>query len=296
MMKKQFLKLTMALVALPVLFSLTSCDKDSDAKNTTPATELGKATISGVITGNLDLTNSVANEGIAGVTVTVWINNNDLINNYTSWWAGQAAEGYRTYTAVTDADGKYSVSVDVGSKPVEIRTLYPAIVRANQKNELGGTTEVDLFIQNNPNWITLYKGQVYNQNINYRSDNQPEMGKMTLKGDLKFRNDMCVSGDAQFAVVPSTTKLLIQYNNDYGQSRQLTIPVDANGKYEFSIESVNNNVNFNVRGISFSADRKSNPGSGCETQNNYTYQLFGGGSQNENINKNEVKVRDYNFQ
>lgn len=292
-MKKQFLKLTMALVALPVLFSLTSCDKDSDAKNTTPATELGKATITGKITGNLDLTNSVANEGIAGVTVTVWINTQDLINNQTSSWN---YDGYRTYTAVTDNDGVYTVTVDAGSKPVEIRTLYPSIVRANQKNELGATSEVDFFIQNNPNWVSLYKGQVYNQNITYRSDNQPEMGKMTLKGEVKFRNDLCVSGDAQYSAAPATTKLLIEYNNDYGQYRQLTVPVDATGKYEFSVESISNNKGFTIRGIAFSADRKSNPGSGCETQSNYPYQLFFGGSQYEAINKNEVRVRDYNFQ
>lgn len=287
----------MAIFALPVLFSLTSCDKDSDTKNTTPVTELGKATIKGNIAGDLDLTNGTLTEGMEGIAVTMVINNQDLVSNYTQWWWGNISSGYRTYTATTDAQGNYTAEVEVGSKPVNIQVYTPYIVNANQKNELGSTNSAT-FYNNSGSQIGLYlyKGQTYTQNYEYRSNITPEMGKMTLKGDVRFRNDLCVSGDAQFAPVPANTKLLIEYSDDWGRYKQITVPVDATGKYELAIESYSNNKGFWVRGVQFSADRKTNPGSGCTTFNNYPYTLFGGGQAYVGIKKGEVTVRNYDYQ
>jgi hypothetical protein len=296
-MKKQFLKLTLALVALPVLFSLTSCDKDSDTKNTTPATELGKATIKGNIAGDLDLTNGTLTEAIEGVTVTLVINTQDLVSNYTTWHWGGINNSYRTYTATTDAQGNYTAEVEVGSKAVSIQVYTPYIVNASQKNELGQSSNAT-FYNNTGSQIglNLYKGQTYTQNFEYRSNVTPETGKMTLKGDVRFRNDYCLAGDAQYAIVPANTKLLIEWSDDWGRYKQVTVPVDAAGKYEFAVESYSNNKGFYVRGVQFSADRKTPSGMGCATANNYNYTLFGGGQSYVGINKAEVAVRNYDFQ
>jgi hypothetical protein len=295
-MKQQILKSAMAFIALPVLFSLSSCDKDSDTKNTTPVTELGKVTVKGNISGDLDLNNGTLSEGMEGITVTVVINNQDLINNYTIWYWGNVANGYRTYSATTDALGNYSVDVEAGSKPLNA-TIYTAyLVNANQKNELGVSSSKTFYNNTGSSiGLNLFKGQSYTQNFEYRSNITPEVGTMSIKGDVRFRNDLCVVGDAQYSQAPANTKLLVEWNDDWGRNKQVTLNVDANGKYEFACESYSNSKGFYIRGVQFNADRKTNPGMGC-TPSNYTYTLFGGGSAYTPVNKGEIAVRNYDFQ
>lgn len=295
-MKKQFFKSAMALLALPVLFSLTSCEKDSDTQNTTPVTELGKATIKGNIAADLDLTNGTATESLEGITVTVVINNQDLVNNYTTWYWGNISNGYRTYSATTDASGNYTVEVEAATKAVNATVYTPYLVNANQKNELGATSSKTFYNSTGSSFnLSLFKGQSYTQNFEYRSNITPESGMMTIKGDVRFRDDICAVGDAQYSPAPANTKLLIEWNDDWGRNKQVTVNTDASGKYQFSIESYTNNKGFYIRGIQFNADRNANMGMGC-TLNSYNYTLFGGGSTYVSVNKGETAVRNYDFQ
>jgi phosphatidate phosphatase APP1 len=121
-MKKQILKLTMVLV-LPLMLINQSCKKESEDTKSTNVT-MGSATITGRITGDIILNNGLK-EGIAGIKITGRINTADLITTGSVATAGLT----RTYEATTDANGNYTLTVDVNSKPVVVTLdIYPSLM------------------------------------------------------------------------------------------------------------------------------------------------------------------------
>lgn len=289
----------MAATALFALFAVQSC-KESTDENTSPKTDLGKATIKGNIIADLDLTNA-QKEAMAGVTVTFYLNTQDLISNYNYYYYSgnyyNYFNGYRSYSGVTDQDGNYSVDIEVGTKGVNVTMAIPELVNGNQKQENGSTISTQFQkMTYTGNSVYLVRNQVYTQNVEYRGNINPEIGTMTISGDVRYRNDLCATGTDQYATVPANTKLLVQWYDDYGRNKQLSVNVDATGKYTFTTESVSNNRYFYISGVQFNGSRKTPNGMNCDTNNNYTYTLFGGGSTTVYVNKGETAVRNYDFQ
>jgi hypothetical protein len=115
---------------------------------------------------------------------------------------------------------------------------------------------------------------------------------------VKFRIDLCkgVSAalDSQANIIPTNTILVVTWNDDNLNERELEVTVGANGKYEFMVETQNASKALTIKGRKFYAERKSpNPSDSCITEINYGYTLP---TQNVTINKNEPEVRNYTFQ
>lgn len=291
-MKKQLFKISM-LLALPVLLLTQSCKKDSE-ENKSTSVAMGTATITGRITADMILNNGTK-EGVAGIKVTGRINTADLITTGNVATAGLT----RTYEATTDANGNYTLTVDVNSKPVGVTLDIPASFNAEQTLE-NGVKKQTLFTRNNavPATITLTRSQVATQNADYDYEVSPLLGTVKLSGEVFFRNDLCkgVSAalDSQINIVPANTLLVVTWNDDNADPREIEVSVGANGKYEFMVETKNANKVLTIKGRKFYADRKSpNINDSCITEKNYGYTLP---TQNVSINKNESEVRNYTFQ
>ncbi len=291
-MKKQFFKSAMVL-ALPFLLFTQSCKKDNE-ENKTSNVVMGSATITGRITADMILNNGTK-EGVAGIKITGRINTADLITT------GNVAAGglTRTYEATTDANGNYTLTVEVNSKPVGVTLDIPASFNAEQTLE-NGVKKQTLFTRNNaiPATINLTRSQVATQNADYDYEVSPLLGTVKLSGEVFFRNDLCkgVSAalDSQINIVPANTLLVVTWNDDNADPREIEVSVGANGKYEFMVETKNANKVLTIKGRKFYADRKSpNINDSCITEKNYGYTLP---AQNVSINKNESEVRNYTFQ
>jgi len=290
-MKKQFQKLTMVLV-LPLMLINQSCKKESEDTKSTNVT-MGSAIITGRITGDIILNNGLK-EGISGIKITGRINTADLITTGSVATAGLT----RTYEATTDANGNYTLTVDVNSKPVVVTLDIPASFNAEQTLE-NGVKKQTLFTRNNAiAAITLTRSQVFTQNADYSYDVSPLLGTVKLSGEVKFRNDLCkgISSalDSQVNIVPTNTILVFTWNDDNSTSREMEVNVGATGKYEFMIETKNSGKQLSVKGRKFYADRKSpNFNDSCITEKNYGFILP---PQNIQINKNESEVRNFTFE
>jgi len=116
-MKNKLKFIATLMLASVVVLSLNSCKKKDEAAEVVP---LGKATISGKLTANLDYTIS-GEENVAGVTVLVRINTYDLVTSPNE----DANYPDKIYSAVTDANGNYSIDIEVGSQEVYARVVFP---------------------------------------------------------------------------------------------------------------------------------------------------------------------------
>jgi hypothetical protein len=289
-MKKQFLQITIALALQFVM--LQSCKKDSEETKATVA--MGSATITGRITADMILNNGTR-EGVSGIKVIGRINTADLITTGTVATAGLT----RTYEATTDADGNYTLTVEVNSKPVGVTLDIPASFNAEQTLE-NGTKKQTVFTRNTviPGTITVNRSQTVTQNADYDYAINAILGTVKLSGEVKFRNDLCkgisAALDSQVNIVPTNTILVVTWNDDNFNSRELEVAVGTNGKYEFMVETQNASKALTIRGRKFYADRKSpNPSDSCITAKDYGYTLP---TQNVTINKNESEVRNFTFQ
>jgi hypothetical protein len=108
MKRKMFSIMAIAAIAL------TSCKKEEPASN-----ELGEATIEGTIMADLNLDNNVL-EPVVGMQVTVIVN--------TQNWDQTPVAGYdyekRTYTATTDAAGKYTLTIPATAEAYTVTVEY----------------------------------------------------------------------------------------------------------------------------------------------------------------------------
>lgn len=291
-MKKQFLKITM-LLALPFVFALQSCSEEEEESKNTATVSMGSATITGRITADLILNNG-QKEGVQGVKVVARINTSDLITTGNVNAAGLT----RAYEAVTNANGEYTLTVEANSRPVNVSLEIPQTFNQTQTLE-NGTTRPTVFNRTTfvPTPVTITRGQVYTQNADYNYNIPSEIGTIKISGEVFYRNNLCkgisVELDSQIAVVPANTALVITWNDDNGNARESVVNVDANGKYEFTIETANANKTITIRGRKFYADRNDIDGNGdCVTETGYGYTRP---SFNVNINKNEEEKREIEF-
>lgn len=151
-MKK--LSIFVFLVAASLL--ITSCEKEEES---TP-TPMDKATVTGFVYADLDLTETGAEYAPAGTKITLWVNTQD--------YALDPIPGYtypRKYfeTTVND-EGKYTVSVDVGNKPVTVNLEPGDFWYDQQINDT--VTEIKKY-SCIPTTVDVISGQTKIHNINF---------------------------------------------------------------------------------------------------------------------------------
>ncbi len=279
------------LSALPLVISLQSCKKDEETANKATVS-MGSAVIKGRVTADLTLGNA-QKEGVAGIKVTGRISTADLVTNV----SGGVTYATRTYEAITDNDGNYTLTVDANTKTVAVTYDAPMVFNATQTVE-NGTTRNTTFTRNNTYpyaaLINISRGQTYTQNVEYDYGVFNNTAKATLMGEVMFRNDRCTSNnpDSQLNVVPANTKVLATWMDDNNNAREAYLDV-VNGKFTFAVETSNANKMITVRGVKFVSTYKSkNPSDSCITEVNHEYTF---GTTPVSINKNETETRKYTF-
>lgn len=290
-MKKTILNFGI-LVAISTLFTLHSCTKENDASKNTSAVSLGSSKITGRITADLNLANgNFDREGVEGITIVASIKAEDLISTGSVNGVGLI----RTYEAVTDSNGFYTLNIDVNNKPVNVTLDFPKSFSASQTLENGASriTEFNKLTVI-PTSMLLTRGQSYIQNAEYVYSFQPEIGTVKISGEVFFRNNRCrkISAelDSQLSIVPTNTVLVLSWTDDIGNKRKETVVTDANGKFGYSIETKNPNLTVLITGKTFYAELQNrttywNGTFGpCNTTSSYPFNF----SQFCTINKNEV--------
>jgi hypothetical protein len=270
---KNHLKKVTLLIAAPLIM-LSSCS-DDETKNTATV-ELGSATITGRVTADVILNNGIKKDGLPGYTVSATINTQDLVTspsgNYPS----------KTFTTITDANGNYTLNIDANIKPVSVTLSYSPDFYASQTTENNTNRRVRYFTASPAagGAFTVSKGQTVTRDIDLPSYDATnlDVGLAKVTGEVFFRNDVCKSAsatlDSTVSLAPANTVLIAQWNDGVtGQPRELEIKTDANGKFEFSVET-NGVQRITIRGRKFTAVRKQSQGGNCTNVANYEYTLF----------------------
>ena len=134
-MKKTLLSVIVCALAGMVIFG--SCKKDEEALATGPT--LTTATITGKLTANTDLrndTSGIYNEKVAaGVTVVGVINTGE-------WYRNKTRSSYeysnKVYSTTTDANGAYTLSVEVADQAVTVLVSMSDFYADQQQDTTGG--------------------------------------------------------------------------------------------------------------------------------------------------------------
>lgn len=285
-MKKQVRKVLL-LIAAPLIM-LSSCS-DDETKNTATV-ELGSATITGRVTADVILNNGIKKDGLPGYTVAATINTQDLVTSPSGSYPS------KTFTTITDANGNYTLNIDANIKPVSVTLSYSPDFYASQTTENNTNRRVRYFTASPAagGAFTVSKGQTVTRDIDLPSYDATnlDVGLAKVTGEVFYRNDVCKSAsatlDSTVSLVPANTTLLAQWNDGVtGQPRELEIKTDANGKFEFSVET-NGTQNITIRGRKFTASRKEVQGSNCVTVSAYEYNL-------SPINVSVIKNETLNF-
>jgi len=140
---------------------LSSCNNDNTVN---PKAELGKATITGTVTADLNLS-ATGKEKVANIVVVARVYERDLILNPSD----DVTYGYKYYQATTDANGKYTVDVETNTNKASISVdVIPqdfefAVVQGD-----GTTTKSTQFIGSSAKrTVTVYNGGTFLQDITF---------------------------------------------------------------------------------------------------------------------------------
>ncbi len=241
-----------SLIILGIAFlGLSSCKKESEIVEDT----LGTATISGKLTADLDLNNDrnaagayvkgLNPEAVEGITVSVTINTRN--------WDQTPDPSYtyeqRVYTATTDVNGDYSLSIPAGEKAFGVAVTYSSFTyhQVQYGSSGGGSTRAVPFSASNRS-ATLFAGSSSTLDVEY-SEGTPstpahtETGSYTLKGQLRINSN--VLNDTNALGNPSTT-----YENNFPNNLIVQVEI-ATGTIGGSLPifnevSVNSNGSFEV--------------------------------------------------
>ncbi len=148
LMKKVFVSL-----AILATFAMGACKNKAE----NPSPTIGKATIAGFATVDLDLSQA-GNQGSvpAGTKITVVVNTQDLVVTPVSG----ANYARKVYEGVIGADGSFSIEIDAIAKPFTA-AIYPNNFEA-QQTPIGGPPSVRKTFavnNNNPINVTIAQGQ-----------------------------------------------------------------------------------------------------------------------------------------
>lgn len=175
--------------------AITSCKKDEALDSN----QLGEAVITGNIYANLDETNDVNAAGlfslgsnpesVEGITVSVTVDTED--------WDQSPDYNYdypeKTYTAVTNADGDYTLTIPTTDKPSTVYLSFGNLYTTQNKYTTDGTTLTeDVKVGGNYEGVQIYSGAIVNvaheanMTTVYTAVNEYGSGKIRVK----FRCDV----------------------------------------------------------------------------------------------------------
>jgi len=180
-MKKRLQTLANLTLVVLILATVNGCKKKEDDEVLNPKPALGTATIKGKLTGDINYT-VAGNENLAGVTVLVTVYTEDLVVNpdyrYLAYDYGTYESTYqnfpsKTYTAVTDANGEYTITIEVGD-----RGAYVDVTPQDKAFDVitGGdpATERKVFYFYDYDYystdVTIFKGSVEVRDYDYCDD------------------------------------------------------------------------------------------------------------------------------
>lgn len=171
-----------SLLAIGIIAALTSCLKKQDGTTEINVTDQsGTVIISGKVMSNHENTVgtdvAVATEGVA---VVVSVANDELFPNSNN------AQGYRTYSTTTDAEGNYSLTVTVGPEETEATITFPTRVDTLYRVTESGLVAIELVEwDGDSDDIDLIAGVAHEENYFYYPDNiSSQTGTVTIMGQL----------------------------------------------------------------------------------------------------------------
>ncbi len=149
-------KFSIFVFLVAICLIITSCEKDEES---TP-TPMDKATVTGFVYADLDLTDAGAEFAPAGTKITLWVNTQDYVLDPI---AGTTYPRRYFETTVND-QGKYSINVDVGNKPVTVN-IEPGDFWYNQ--QINDTVTDIKKYSCTPTTVNVISGQTKIHDINF---------------------------------------------------------------------------------------------------------------------------------
>lgn len=274
-MKKQlFAALSFSAIAL------VGCKKEDPVP-----VELGTAVVSGTLRANLDLSNDVTASGVyqmglnpeavAGVQVSVTIS--------TSNWDLNPTAGYsyptKTYTATTDANGNYSLSIPANTKSFGATVVFGDVIMTQTQYEPNNegtidTKEVKFSFANQG--VTLFAGTTDAGNdvmatevVQNGNDLSDDLGSHQISGTVYLNNDTTNdtlpdgSYEIQYEAIPAGTMITVNYQASYnagnvwqgvapnGGNLTMEIPVNTDGTYSATLPTGNDAGDYSQAYFSF---------------------------------------------
>jgi len=154
-MKKFFIILSLAGVV-----GFTSCKNENTVN---PQPSMSRATIKGVVYAELDNTRTGKEFAPAGTKITVTIDTKKLALNPDS----SASYGTRYYQTTVDANGNYSINIDLNSNqtPVSVDIIPSEFLY----DEITGTSTVDKnhLYTSAPSQESIYPNATFYHDLNY---------------------------------------------------------------------------------------------------------------------------------
>jgi len=264
-----------AILAIGLTAVLFSCKKREE-NEFTATDNTGTTVVTGTITKQMltlapngSNNTSVNNAYVPaeGVNVTVRVKKYGNQGLYPAVNESQRPDGFDSYSAVTDANGRYTITVKSNGLGVQAQITTNEF--SGTKDTLVGTVVktglLNLYPSQNSGNITLNKGVNYdwsrqiNGNTLVNAPNVYNSGTAIITGTvgidyIKKRTGFTV--DTTLVLAGAT--VYFEYDRDpiTFQKKTYTATTDASGKYTFTVATPNQNVSgFNQQGLLWINDR-----------------------------------------
>ena len=234
--------------------ALTSCKKDEPATS-----ELGEATISGNVWADLDQTNDTENgvyvqslnpEGVVGMQVSVEINTQNLAQNPIGGYDYEI----KTYTAMTDASGNYTLTLPATDDAFTVTLMYQDIYTTRTVLAEDGMTGISENVEvslGNRN-VTIYSGATIavqdEASVSTTNASAENYGTATVKGNIYADWNQgiaatCTSPYPCFELCDASSPFAgrslwwAYYDGPYGEGEGIwnEIAIAADGSYEITV-------------------------------------------------------------
>ena len=246
------------LLSLAIIAALASCKKE-DPKAFSATNTTGTTMVSGKVIQEHYMNDATGLDSInlpkSGVKVSVTVANSELYPNSNN------AKGSKTYTGTTDANGDYSISVKTNSDGVRATVVYH-----NYYATIDTITSTDTIM----GVSGLYEGSTYNvsltADVDYAREYSFEVSTVVGGGTVDYTiGSASVSGRLEIQKVQQDTNVIgdtIYYNDNFPlashsitlvydedpttlEERTYTTTTDAEGRYSFTVETVEAAIGLN---------------------------------------------------
>jgi hypothetical protein len=146
-MKKQMKSIATLLATASLVWMGTSCAKTEEVA----APALVSAYVSGIVEADLDT--AAALNKVPGALIVVSVTGTDLITN-----GSAGANVTKTYSAVTDGNGKYSIKVDMAKKKIDAKIKIQELVTDVKTLQSGSIKSTRTVFSSEERTITLVEG------------------------------------------------------------------------------------------------------------------------------------------